>query len=129
MKRSALLYKTLRIIGIAGFPFRNRFLAAVGILWLIIAAAPAALAGQYWQDTKQDMKRGIENILTFPLEIPLGIQKYHERAGLPYVRQTKGFFVGIVRSLHRFSSGIADLLGSPLPGSQQCIPITPVELL
>lgn len=115
MKRSALTPKTLRI---------SFFIFA------LLFTLPAALfADSYSQNLKFDLKRGLKNVLTSPLEIPIGIQDYHERAGWPVVRQTAGAFAGAGKMILRLGSGLLDFGAAWLPGMQKGLPPDPEVLL
>ena len=86
--------------------------------------------GNYRENMKYDLVRGFKNVVTFPGEIIMGFQKYHERSGPPVIRQGVGILDGTVRSLQRFGSGAYDLLVAAYwPGYQEGFPVSPETLL
>ena len=103
------------------------------IFWLaalLFFAAPGAEAGanQYVQNIGRDWNRGLKNMVTAPLEIPVAMQEYHEQAGRPFVRQSAGFVDGVFRTITRFSSGALDLVTAFIPGDQEGLPPHPETL-
>ena len=102
------------------------------ILWLAIfglSIFPAMAHAGYWADMKRDWVRGFKNIVSFPLEIPITIQEYHEAAGYPVVRHLAGFADGFFQAIARLGSGIWDILpASILPGIQEGVPVQPETL-
>ncbi len=97
-----------------------------GPLW---ADADAREMGTYRQNMKYDLARGLKNIMTFPGEILVSFQKYHERSGPPVVRQMVGILDGTVRSVQRLASGAYDLgVAAWWPGYQEGFPVKPETL-
>ena len=126
MKRSASTSKTLRRM-----PQRGKILPITilaGILLTGIFPGPVYAEKSYGGLMKRDLKRGAKNILTSSLEIPLGFQEYHEKAGPPVFRQLAGTAVGAVRTVLRLSSGVLDLFVAFVPGIQQGLSVHPEEL-
>ena len=114
MKESASLIKTLRT-----------FFCFLTLTFLLISTVQA---GTYAENLRYDLKRGLKNTLGAPVEIPLTIQDYHERAGWPYVRQGIGFFVGTGKMLVRLGSGLVDFGAAWIPGLQKGFPVDPETL-
>ena len=127
MKTSAVQNKTLRFIGKRPRTSTVLFIS-LSLCFLNAPWSYALTMHQYGQDMKQDMVRGFKNILGAPVEIPIAIQKYHERAGLPLVRQGAGFFEGSFKTVERLGSGVLDVLLAFWPGSQQGLPLKPQTL-
>ncbi len=101
---------------------------------LILAALAAVLCPQaahasYVGDMQRNLVRGTKNVLTFPLEIPVTVQKYHRGSGYAGVRHVTGLFDGIFRAVSRFGSGAWDILpASIVPGIQDGLPVDPETL-
>ena len=73
----------------------------------------------YFKNLADSWKRGLTNIATFPLEIPITIKKYHnENSGVAGVREAAGLADGVVRSLVRATAGVWDLVMGFVPGDQ-----------
>jgi hypothetical protein len=122
IERSALSMKTLK-------DNHKTFLMFLLVLVPIICGlSDAALANSYSQQLQYGLKRGVKNILTSPLEIPLGFQEYHERSGWPFVRQGIGFIAGTGKMILRLGSGIVDLGAAWIPAWQKGLPPNPEEL-
>ncbi len=100
------------------------------ILFLSFSLAQTARAEEkYFHAMKRDLGRGLKNVLTSPLEIPITIQEYHESSGYPFVRHLAGLSDGIFQSLERFGSGGWDLLvAAYIPGAQEGVPPSPETL-
>ena len=102
------------------FPF---FLLAMTVLF------PASAHAGYWKNMGNDWVRGVKNIVSFPLEIPITIKEYHEGPGYPVVRHLTGLADGIFQSIERLGSGLWDILPSSIfPGIQEGFPVTPETL-
>jgi putative exosortase-associated protein (TIGR04073 family) len=82
----------------------------------------------YWGNMAHDFGRGIVNIVSSPLEIPITIQKYHESSGYPVVRHVTGLFDGTFRMVKRAGSGLWDFVIAIIPGDQEGVPPTPETL-
>ena len=93
-----------------------------------LCLSDAVYADTYTQRLKFDLKRGIKNILTSPLEIAAGFQDYYERAGWPVVRQGMGMIVGAGKLVLRLGSGVADLGAAWIPVLQKGLPVKPEVL-
>ncbi len=85
-------------------------------------------ADEYGKLLRRDLRRGTVNLLTFPLEIPIAVQDYHEQSGLPFIRHTVGMAEGMGRSVMRLGSGLCDFAAAFLPGLQKGIPVQPETL-
>ncbi len=91
--------------------------------------APAAYAEEsYGAAMKRDLGRGFKNVISFPLEIPMTIQEYHEAPGLPAARHLAGFADGIFQGVARFGSGAWDFVAALTPGIQEGLPVQPQTL-
>ena len=83
----------------------------------------------YFKNMASNWKRGLTNIVTCPLEIPITVTKYHkEDKGLPGVRHAAGFADGTVRTASRGISGIWDIVMSFVPGDQGGALVKPATL-
>ena len=104
--------------------------ALVLISLLFLAGGPSALAGEatYFGNMRRDFVRGLKNVISSPLEIPITIQEYHEKAGYPLVRHTAGFFDGFVQFAERLGSGLWDFVSMLIPGDQEGLPPNPETL-
>ncbi|HTL46696.1 MAG TPA: hypothetical protein VL688_01400 [Verrucomicrobiae bacterium] len=103
---------------------KTAFLLAV----LLLGASASAYAGTYTENMKHTLIRGVKNILTGFLEIPITIQEYHEQAGKPFVRHAAGFVDGTFQAIARTGSGIWDLGAAFIPGGQEGLPVKPETL-
>ncbi len=97
---------------------------------LLAIQSSAALAGEgtYLGNMRRDFVRGFKNVISAPLEIPITLQEYHEKAGRPFVRHIAGFFDGTVQCVERAASGLWDFLAMWLPGDQEGLPPKPETL-
>jgi len=101
------------------------------IVFLAMAAfasstsAAYADSGSYKANMTHDLVRGLKNIVSAPLEIPVSFQEYHEKAGPPVLRQGVGILEGVLKSVGRLGSGIIDLFAAFIPGHQQGLPPHP----
>jgi hypothetical protein len=96
------------------------------LVFLLLQNITAYAADEgYFKLMKRDLSRGLQNIVTFPLEIPITMQEYHESAGLPFVRQLTGAVDGTFQGIARFGSGAWDLLAAWTPGIQEGLPVNP----
>ncbi len=83
----------------------------------------------YFQNMARDWARGMTNIVSSPLEIPITIMKHHkEDPSAPVVRESAGLVDGIVRTVTRAGSGVWDLVVSLFPGDQEGAPMKPETL-
>ena len=91
------------------------------------AAAPAGhmSSGDYVENMKHDLLRGLKNVVGAPLEIPITIQEYHEKAGRPVIRHLAGLIDGTFKMVVRFGSGAWDLLAALIPDHQEGMPVNP----
>ena len=101
---------------------------AISVLVFLPARPAAAGEGTYFGNMKRDLGRGLANIVTSPLEIPITVQEYHEKSGRPLIRHTAGFFDGSMQFVERFGSGFWDLFYAFVPGDQEGLPPTPETL-
>lgn len=97
---------------------------AVGLL----ISASLHAEESYHSNLERDLKRGFKNIVSAPLEIPIGIQKAHESAGYPVVRHVEGVFCGALKTVQRFGSGVWDWIIAWIPGKQEGLPPNPATL-
>lgn len=104
------------------------FLIFTLVFGLFLSGPAWAVEKPYWDNWKRDFGRGVKNVLSSPLEIPITIQDYHEKAGYPVVRHTTGFFDGTVKFVERAGSGLWDLITMWIPGDQEGLPPTPETL-
>ena len=97
--------------------------------WLAFSGRPV-LAGEdtYFGNMKRDLGRGFRNVVSSPLEIPITIQEYHEKAGWPIVRHLVGLADGTVQWIERAGSGVWDLVAAFIPGGQEGLPPKPETL-
>lgn len=95
------------------------------LLMFVVSTQALSAEESYTQNLKRDLSRGLINIVSSPLEIPITMQKYHEQAGYPGVRHIEGFFDGTFRMLERAGSGIWDWIVAWIPGDQDGIPPEP----
>ncbi len=98
------------------------------MLYLTCLLNSSAFANSYSENMRHTLKRGFKNILTSPVEIPIGFQEYHERAGWPFLRQSAGILVGAGNMILRLGSGVVDLGAAFIPGAQRGLPVTPEVL-
>ncbi len=83
----------------------------------------------YFKNLAHDWGRGLTNLVTCPLEIPVTVMKYHkEDKSQPGIREVAGFTDGIVRTLMRGTAGIWDLVTGFVPGDQEGAIIKPDTL-
>lgn len=83
----------------------------------------------YFKNMAQDWRRGLTNIVSSPLEIPITIAKYHrEDKNPPVIKHVAGLTDGIVRTVARCGSGMWDMAVGLLPGNQQGAPVDPETL-
>ena len=83
----------------------------------------------YFKNMADDWARGLTNMISAPLEIPVTVMKYHkEDPGLPGVKHAAGLVDGIVRTVMREGSGMWDMVVSFFPGSQAGAPVNPETL-
>ncbi len=99
----------------------------VTILAFTAFSGPAE-AGEYFRNMKRDFARGSLNIVTFPLEIPMTFQRYHEASGAPVARHMAGLADGIWRGVARCGSGFWDFAAAITPGIQEGLPADPETL-
>ncbi len=87
-----------------------------------------AMASEYQDNMKRDLVRGFKNVVGFPLEVPITIQEYHEKAGRPVIRHISGLVDGTFRGIVRLGSGLWDFVAAFLPGHQEGMPVKPETL-
>ncbi len=100
-------------------------------LWMVILITPIFAEnewGTYFNNMGHDLKRGLINMVSSPLEIPIGIQKAHESAGYPGVRHFEGLLNGSFNTLKRFGSGFWDWVVAWVPSHQEGVPLKPETL-
>ena len=85
-------------------------------------------SGDYKENMKHSLVRGLKNIVGAPLEIPITIQEYHEREGRPVIRHIAGLIDGSFQMLVRFGSGAWDLVAAFIPEHQEGMPVDPETL-
>ena len=88
----------------------------------------SAASGDYQENMKRDLLRGLKNVVGSPLEIPITIQEYHEREGRPVIRHIAGAIDGLFRGLVRFGSGAWDFVAAFIPNHQEGMPVNPETL-
>lgn len=106
------------------------------VLFLTLILSLAALGerpawaseGNYFKNLGRDFVRGLKNVISSPLEIPITIQEYHEKPGHPGVRHIAGFFDGAVQCVERAGSGLWDFVVMWIPGDQEGLPPNPETL-
>jgi hypothetical protein len=86
--------------------------------------------GAYCANLKAAYLRGVKNIVSAPLEVPMGIRDAQNKEkkcpmGSTYV---VGALKGAGQGLLRLGSGLWDLVAGWLPGHQQGMPVTPETL-
>ena len=106
---------------------KTRTLAWLLILVMAVSATPA-FAGEYQDNMQRDFVRGIKNMLTGWMEVPITIQEYHEGAGRPVIRHISGLVDGIFQAVVRTGSGGWDMLAGFIPGHQEGMPVKPETL-
>lgn len=108
---------------------RKTFLYSA-VLAVFFSASSAAFAQEssYFGSLGRAWKRGLTNIVTSPLEIPVTVREYHSKEGRPVIRHSAGFVDGTFQMLERLGSGVFDLLVSPIPGQQEGIAVEPETL-
>ena len=81
----------------------------------------------YFAKMGQTFTRGIKNVVSFPWEIPVTIQKHDAQDdGSPRAfRDTAGFFDGAFRALSRLGCGAWDMVWAVVPGDQEGLPLKP----
>ena len=90
---------------------------------------PAPAHAGYWKNLGYDWSRGLKNIVSFPLEIPITIREHHERPGYSGVRHITGFTDGIFQAIARAGSGLWDMVPAGVfPGTQEGLPVDPETL-
>ena len=105
--------------------FRKIFALILGLLVL----APQAFAGvEYQGKLEHGLTRGLKNIVSAPLEIPVTIANYNAGPGRPVIRHIAGFFDGVFRTVAREFNGLWDTVNVFLPGEQDGYPMTPETL-
>ena len=103
-------------------------IAALTFFVLLTALFPVQAHASYFSEMKRDWGRGLKNILSFPLEIPITVQEYHESTGYPVVRHAAGLADGIFQAVSRLGSGFWDFPASIIPGIQEGLPVKPETL-
>ncbi|MBU3759307.1 MAG: hypothetical protein FGM27_05185 [Candidatus Omnitrophica bacterium] len=107
-----------------------RLRPALLMIVLVTAHAPMGMAESTSAASRMgsELKRGLTDVITSPLEIPLGIQSYHEKPGFSGVRHSAGFVEGTARFLERFGSGVLRIAFAPMPGQREILPSGPKPL-
>ena len=97
-------------------------------LVLVLAMIPQfAFAGSYTDDMMKTEKRGITNIATGLLEIPMGIRDAGKK-GTPGLNYVEGLLRGTGKALVRTGSGVWDVPAGLIPGLQAGMPPKPATL-
>jgi len=108
---------------------RARGIGFFALLVLMTSFSSVSLAQEqgYFTQLGHTFTRGVKNVVSFPWEIPVTIQKHDQTDdGNPRVfRDTAGFFDGTFRALARFGCGAWDMVFSLVPGQQESLPLTP----
>lgn len=103
------------------------------VVFLVIAAlcfsATPAFAGEYQDNMKESMIRGLKNVTTFWMEVPITVQEYHEGEGRPVIRHVAGLLDGTFQALVRAGSGAWDFLAALIPEHQEGMPVDPEVLV
>lgn len=104
------------------------FLLFVALALMAVPARADQPGGTYKANMQQTLVRGFKNVISAPLEIPITIQEYHEKAGRPVIRHIAGFVDGAFQMFMRFGSGAWDFVAAFLPGHQEGMPVEPETL-
>ena len=110
----------------------KRLLSFFFIICIVLQPSAFAAGGEweaYFSKAGHTFSRGVQNALTFYMEIPITIQEYHDsdegRAGF---RHIAGFADGAMRAFHRAGSVVFDLTWAFIPEHQDGSNITPETL-
>ena len=107
----------------------KKIVSLILIAGIVIIGAPAFAAetssGDYQANMQKDLLRGFKNVIGAPLEIPITIQEYHQKAGRPVIRHIAGLIDGIFKGVVRFGSGAWDFVAAWVPGHQEGMPVNP----
>ena len=103
-------------------------IAGIVIIATPAFAATATSGGDYQSNMQKDLLRGFKNVLGAPLEIPITIQEYHQKAGKPVIRHIAGLIDGTFQGVVRGGSGLWDFIAAFLPGHQEGMPVDPETL-
>lgn len=95
------------------------------IMLFLASFSAFAAESSYLGNFANAWKRGLTNIVTSPLEIPITVREYHANTGRPVIRHSVGFVDGTFQMIERLGSGALDLVSSVIPGQQQGIPADP----
>ena len=100
---------------------------------LILAAAlwitPAGFAGvEYQAKLEQGLTRGLKNMVSAPLEIPLTVAHHDAGQGRPVIRHMAGLVDGFFRTFERAANGVFDTILVFVPGEQDGYPMSPETL-
>lgn len=98
------------------------------VLFLLTVIFPVPAHAGYWKNLGYDWTRGVKNMVSSPLEIPLTIKEHHDGPAYPVVSQVTGFFDGVFQGIARLGSGAWDFPAGLLPGVQEGLPVVPETL-
>ena len=101
---------------------------ALGITALLIVPSAHAAGSSYPENLGKAWFRGVKNIVSFPLEIPLMARAYDSAPGLPVIRHMGGAVEGVFRGIGRLGAGLWDIPAGLIPGFQEGIPMDPETL-
>lgn len=83
----------------------------------------------YFNNLARNWGRGLTNIVSSPLEIPVTIAQYHkEDPNPPGIKHAAGLTDGVLRVVTRALSGVWDLVVSVIPGDQDGALMNPPTL-
>ncbi|MDD5671214.1 MAG: hypothetical protein PHN49_06220 [Candidatus Omnitrophica bacterium] len=97
----------------------------------VTIAVPVCAADQddsYLKNMGHDLVRGVKNVFSCPLEIPIKIKEYHQKEGRPVIREMAGFADGFCSAFVRGTSGAWDFLAAFWIGDQDGMPVNPETL-
>ena len=99
------------------------------VFMFCLSFGPACSAQEkgYFEQMGYVFTRGLKNIVSFPWEIPVTLQKHdQDDNGTPrFLRATAGFFDGAFRAVTRLGCGLWDVPFSLVPGEQNDLPLKP----
>lgn len=107
---------------------KAKTLVLLSAVFFMAASSASAGEASYPVQFGRALKRGLTNAVTAPLEIPITMQEYHEKAGRPGLRHAVGFVDGTAQLVERFGSGVFDIISAPIPGQQNGVPVKPETL-
>lgn len=100
--------------------------ALVFIVFLLVS--PSLAHAGYWKNLGHNVNRGIKNMVSFPLEIPIAIGEHHRHEGYPAIKHFRGLSDGIFKAVNRMASGFWDIPAGLTPGVQEGFPVDPETL-